>query len=76
LPVSGYPELFTCLTLITREALENPQFGKDPHAEYVTSEAAMLQALAERRPLLTLASLAEVLTPYLEVAERTVSWRL
>jgi len=75
LPVSGYPELFTCLTLITQEALENPQLGKDPHAEYVTSEAAILEAFAERRPLLTLASLSEVLTPYLEMAERIASWR-
>jgi hypothetical protein len=39
------------------------------------SEAAILQALAERRPLLTLASLSEALTPYLEMAERTASWR-
>jgi hypothetical protein len=76
LAVSGYPDLFTCLTLITQEALGNPQLGKDPHAEYVTSETAILQALAERRPLLTLAGLSEALTPYLEMAERTASWRI
>jgi hypothetical protein len=75
LPVSGYPELFRCLTLITQEALENPQWGKDSHAEYVTSEIAILEALAERRPLLTLASLSEVLAPYLETAECAASWQ-
>jgi hypothetical protein len=73
--VSGYPELFTCLTLITEAALQAPHLGKDPYAEYVTDEANILDALAQpRRPILTLANLAEMLTPYLETVDRFGGW--
>jgi hypothetical protein len=87
LPVSGYPELFTCLTLITREALDNPRFGKDPHAEYVTSEAAILQVLLDGGEPRAVVLGRETAAPdacqpgrgahaLSRVAERTASWRL
>jgi hypothetical protein len=73
--VSGYPELFACLTLITGAARQDQHLGKDPYAEYVTDEAEILDALAQpRRPILTLANLAEMLTPYLETADAFGGW--
>jgi hypothetical protein len=72
--VSGHPELFTCLTLISQDALSNQHLGKDPSSEYVTDETNVLDALAQRRPILTLANLSEVLTPYLETADPSGGW--
>jgi hypothetical protein len=55
-----------CLILISDETLKNQYLGKDPNSEYVTDETNILDALAQRRPILTLANLSEVLTPYLK----------
>jgi hypothetical protein len=72
--MSGSPELFTCLILIGGEALKNQYLGKDPDSEYVTDETNILDALAQRRPILTLANLSEVLTPYLETTDLHGGW--
>lgn len=64
---SGYPDLFTCFTLITEHALADNRMGKDARATHITSEDAVLDALAQRSGPLTVAQLSEFLSPYLEV---------
>lgn len=60
--------------MISDEALKNQYLGKDPDSEYVTDETNILDALAQRRPILTLANLSEVLTPYLETTDLHGGW--
>jgi hypothetical protein len=48
----SHPDLFTCVTLISRESFKNPHYGKDPNADYVMDEDAILDRLgADERPL-------------------------
>jgi hypothetical protein len=61
----NFPELFRTLTLISQQALDNPQFGKDPRADYVADEVTILQSLGSPSQLLTLATASDVFAPYL-----------
>ncbi|MEH2494482.1 hypothetical protein V1294_000961 [Bradyrhizobium sp. AZCC 1678] len=60
-----YPELFGSLALISEETLADPRMGKDPAAQYVTTEVALLEELAKDRPIWTLSLASDFLTPYL-----------
>jgi hypothetical protein len=60
------PELFTSLTLITRESLLDSRFGKDASATFVTHEDEVLEALGQKSWLLPLANLSEMFTLYLD----------
>jgi hypothetical protein len=66
-PTTGrsFPELFRTLTLISQQALDNSQFGKDPRADYVVDEATILKELGRPSHLLTLATASDFLAPYL-----------
>jgi hypothetical protein len=66
-PMTGrnFPELFRTLTLVSQQALDNPQFGKDPKADYVVDEASILKELGRPSQLLTLATASAVFAPYL-----------
>src|SRR5262245_60729419 len=65
LPETSLPELFTCLTLITPEALADGQYAKDPRAQYETDEDKFLEALGQKGWLLPLVNLSEMFTQYL-----------
>ncbi|NOC46114.1 hypothetical protein [Ruegeria sp. HKCCD7559] len=60
------PELFKCLTLISKEALENRQYGKSEHAKYESEPLALLEALAEPQVILPPSQLSELFCHYLE----------
>ena len=60
------PELFRCLTLISKEALKNRQYGKSEHAKYEDDPHALLEALAEPRSVLPPCQLSELFCHYLE----------
>lgn len=60
------PELFTCLTLISEEALNNQHYGKSPHARFETDRGALLEALAEPGAVLPPNQLSEMFCHYLE----------
>lgn len=60
------PELFSCLTLISKEALENRQYGKSEHAKYESDPRTLLEALAEPRAILPPSQLSELFCHYLE----------
>lgn len=64
---TSHPDLFSCLTIITQDALENPRFGKDKNAIYVTSEDKALEALGQGSGLLTLTQLSEFFAPHLDL---------
>ncbi len=66
---TAYPDLFSGMTLITQEALDNRQWRKDERASHVTSEDAVLDALGGNCGPLTLAQLSEWFSPYLETGE-------
>jgi hypothetical protein len=63
----SFPDLFTCMTLISEQALANKHWGKDPRATHVTSEDTVLDALASRNGPLTVAQLSDFLSPYLRI---------
>jgi hypothetical protein len=63
---SEHPDLFSGMTLITQESLDNKHYAKDERAVHVTSEAAVLDALGAQMGPLTLAQLSEWFSPYLE----------
>ncbi len=60
------PELFNCLTLISKEALEDRQYGKSEHAKYESDPRAFLEALAKPGAVLPLSQLSEMFCHYLE----------
>lgn len=60
------PELFTCLTLISEEALNNRHLGKSPHAKYETDASVLLEALAEPGAVLPPNQLSELFCHYLD----------
>ncbi|WP_162931833.1 hypothetical protein [Sulfitobacter sp. D7] len=60
------PELFKCLTLISKKALENRQYGKSEHAKYENDPRALLEALTEPRSVLPPSQLSELFCHYLE----------
>lgn len=60
------PELFSCLTLISKEALENRQYGKSEYAKYESDPRAFLEALAETGAVLPPCQLSELFCHYLE----------
>ncbi len=60
------PELFDCLTLISKEALENRQYGKSQHAKYESDPRAFLEALTEPGAVLPPCQLSELFCHYLE----------
>lgn len=60
-----YPELFGSLALISEEARTDPRMGKDPGAQYVTTELALLEEFAKDRPIWTLSVASDFLAPYL-----------
>jgi hypothetical protein len=66
-PMTGrnFPELFRTLTLISQQAVDNPQFGKDPRADFAVDEASVLKELGRPSQLLTLAIASTVFAPYL-----------
>jgi hypothetical protein len=66
-PMTGrnFPELFRTLTLISQQSLDNPQFGKDPRADYAVDEASILKELGRPSQLLTLATASDLFAPYL-----------
>jgi len=66
-PMTGqnFPQLFSTLTLISQEALDNPQWGKDARSEYFVEEAKILEELGKPSPILPLAVASDVLAPYL-----------
>jgi hypothetical protein len=61
-----YPDLFSGMTLITQEALDNRSLKKEERATHVTSESAVLDALAGDSGPLTMAQLSEWFAPYLD----------
>lgn len=60
------PELFTCMTLISPESLENRQLGKSSYATYESDPKAFLKALAEQGAIMPLCQLSEMFSHYLE----------
>jgi hypothetical protein len=64
---SPFPDLFTSLTLIDEESLNNRHLGKDVHAEYHTSEEKILEILGGTQNVLTLSNLAEFFAPHLNI---------
>src|SRR5436190_19734045 len=66
-PMTGrnFPQLFRTLTLISQQSLDNPQFGKDPRADYAVDEASILKELGSPSQLLTLAKASDIFAPYL-----------
>lgn len=60
------PELFTCLTLISEEALNNRPYGRSPHAKFETNGCALLKALSEPGAVLPPNQLSEMFCHYLE----------
>ena len=66
---SSFPDLFTCYSLITPEALSDDRMGKEQNTTYVTSEDAVLDELGSRRPaVLTLPNLSEIFAPHINAA--------
>jgi len=60
-----HPELFGSLALITEDALTNRHMGKDPTAEYRTTEVALLEEFAKDRPVWALSLASDFMAPYL-----------
>lgn len=60
------PELFSCLTLISKEARENGQYGKSKNAKYESDPRAFLEALAAPGAVLPPCQLSELFCHYLE----------
>jgi hypothetical protein len=63
---SAHPDLFSGMTLITEESLDNKHYMKDERAVHVTTEEAVLDALGAAGGPLTLAQLSEWFSPYLD----------
>jgi hypothetical protein len=63
---SAHPDLFSGMTLITQESLDNKHHMRDERAVHVTSEEAVLDALGAAGGPLTLAQLSEWFSPYLD----------
>ncbi len=66
---SAFPELHTDLLFVTENVLQDRHFYQDKRNTYLTSESAVLDALGERRPLITVAQLSGCFTPYLETLD-------
>ncbi|MGJ8530264.1 hypothetical protein [Maritalea sp.] len=60
------PELFGCLTLISKDALENRQYGKSQSAKYESDPRSFLEVLAEPGAVLPPCQLSELFCHYLE----------
>lgn len=60
-----YSDLFSCLTLISKESRDDPRAWKEPAGDYVVEESEILKALGKRRSLTTLAQLSEFFAPRL-----------
>jgi hypothetical protein len=65
---TSFPELFTCLTLISPESFANPHDWKDSRTDYRTDETTIVDALADRSPLLALVNLSEMFAPFMSTA--------
>jgi hypothetical protein len=65
----SHPDLFTCTTLITAQALEDGRQPKDPHAIHLTCEADVLKAMAAPGGPLTLAQLSDWFCPWLDTGD-------
>ena len=63
---SAHPDLFSGMTLITQELLDNKHYMKDERAVHVTTEEAVLDALGAAGGPLTLAQLSESFSPNLD----------
>ena len=66
---TAHPDLFSCLTLITKESLQSQHLMKDSHARYETREDELLDALAQQGWLLTVANLSEWFAPFLDTGD-------
>ena len=62
----GESTLFSGMTLITQELLDNKHYMKDERAVHVTTEEAVLDALGAAGGPLTLAQLSECFSPNLD----------
>ena len=66
---STHPDVFSCMTLITKAALDDRQMLKDRRTHYATSESEVFSALSNPEGPVTLSQLAEFYTPYLSTGE-------
>lgn len=60
------PEFFRCTTLISQASLDSDRYRKDPRAEYMSDELAILDRLSKPDPPMTLAELSDTYSPFLQ----------
>lgn len=60
------PELFSCLTLVSEEWLQNDRYGKRPHGSYESDPNAFLRTLADASAVLPPSHLSEMFCHYIE----------
>lgn len=62
-----FPDLFSCLTLISQEKLDDKHSGKDSKTQYEVDEGKILEALGQPGALLGLSQLSELFSPHLDM---------